>query len=71
MKDNKTTEQNKNMSETEIKVGMKVECGDGEDHDTGIVDSVDSVDGAVAVIRWDSGVVTPAPIEMLRQLPSK
>lgn len=35
--------------------GVKIEAGTGEDHDTGVIDSID---GTTAVVRWDSLVVT-------------
>lgn len=49
---------------TGISVGMRVEGGEGEDHDTGIVDSID---GETAIVRWDSHVVTPCPVKLLRR----
>lgn len=51
------------MKTNEIKIGMRVECGEDDDHDTGVVDSVN---GASAIVRWESGVTTPAPIILLR-----
>lgn len=53
------------MNTNEIEVGMKVEAGEGEDHDTG---RVESIDNDMAFIAWDSGVKTPCPIGDLRAL---
>lgn len=43
----------------EIKVGMRVEVGEGEDHDTG---RVVEINGAMAMVAWDSGVRTSCPV---------
>jgi hypothetical protein len=45
--------------------GARVEGGQGDDHDTGVVDRVD---GDMATVRWDSGVVTQCPVEYLRRV---
>ena len=45
-------------------VGDRVEAGKGEDHDTGRVERIDSIDAAV--VARDSGVKTPADIRALR-----
>lgn len=37
----------------------KVQGGEGADHDTGYIHSID---GEMAVVGWDSGVKTPCPI---------
>lgn len=47
----------------DIRVGSRVEAGEGEDHDTGVVQSVD---GDVAMVAWDSGVVTPCDVASLQ-----
>jgi hypothetical protein len=52
-------------SDPVISVGSRVEAGDGEDHDTG---TVDSIKGNTATVRWDSHVVTTSPIANLRLL---
>ena len=48
-----------------IKVGDRVQCGDGEDKDTG---TVDSIVGDMAIVRWDSHVVTRCPVELLEAI---
>ena len=48
-----------------IKEGARVEAGEGEDHDTG---RVVSVDGDMAIVAWDSGVKTPCPVEDLWEI---
>lgn len=45
--------------------GDRVEAGEGKDHDTGIIDTID---GDVAVVGWDSGVKTRHPLADLRRL---
>ena len=40
--------------------GNRVSAGYGEDNDTG---TVDSIEGDVAVVRWDSLVVTPLQLD--------
>ncbi len=49
-----------------IKPGTRVIGGRGEDRDTGTVDRIDS---RTAIVRWDSGVVTPCPTRLLRRVP--
>lgn len=39
--------------------GDRVEAGEGEDRDTG---RIESLDGAMAYVSWDSGVKTPCPV---------
>lgn len=39
---------------------VKIVAGDGEDRDTGYVDSID---GTTAIVRWDQGIVTPCDTE--------
>jgi hypothetical protein len=51
--------------ETEIAPKMRVAAGHGEDRDTG---TVYSIDGRMAQVSWDSGVVTPCPIEDLEAI---
>jgi hypothetical protein len=53
------------MKTNEIKAEMRVAAGQGEDRDTGTVDSI--ADG-MAVVRWDSGVVTPCPVDDLEAI---
>jgi hypothetical protein len=53
------------MKTNEIKLEMRVEAGYGDDHDTG---TVDEIRGETAIVRWDSGVVTPCPIEDLETI---
>lgn len=43
-------------------IGTRVEAGEGEDHDTGVVHAVD---GDHAFVGWTSGVSTWTPIEDL------
>jgi hypothetical protein len=43
---------------------LKVEAGEGDDHDAGYIISID---GAMATVAWDSGVRTPCPIADLAQ----
>jgi hypothetical protein len=52
-----------------LKIGSRVQSGEGEDHDTG---RIDDIDGDTATVSWDSLVVTPCPLELLRpaSLPS-
>lgn len=40
--------------------GHRVAAGEGQDYDTG---TIDSVAGRVAIVRWDSGVSTPLPLD--------
>jgi hypothetical protein len=42
---------------------LRVQGGEGEDHDTGYI--ID-VEGDMATVAWDSGVRTPCPISDLR-----
>lgn len=51
----------------EIAVGDRVEGGEPgtADYDTGRVDEITEM---VATVAWDSGIVTPAPIYMLRKI---
>jgi hypothetical protein len=51
-----------------IKIGMRVESGNGEDYDSGTVDVINLQTG-MATVRWDSLVVTAAPISNLREAP--
>ena len=53
------------MKTNEIKTEMRVTAGTDEDRDTG---TVDEIRGETAIVRWDSGVVTPCPIEDLRAI---
>lgn len=48
----------------ELKVGDRVQGGKGDDYDTGIINSIE--DG-MAVVAWDSHVVTPCPVELLKK----
>jgi hypothetical protein len=48
-----------------LRVGDAVEGGHGEDYDTG---RIESIEGDTAIVAWDSGVKTPAGVEMLRRL---
>ena len=50
-----------------IKEDARVEAGEGEDHDTGRVVSVDG-HIAIAIVAWDSGVKTPCQVEDLRKI---
>ena len=49
----------------QIKVGDRVEGGKGDDHDTGRVVSIDKK-ARVAIVAWDSLVMTPAPLDILK-----
>jgi len=49
---------------TQIEIGMRVQAGEGEDRDTGRVDEIDA-DKGMAIVSWDSLVVTPCPISDL------
>lgn len=51
------------MKTTKCKIGMRVQAGQGEDHDTG---RVDKIDGNMATVTWDSLVVTTCPVATLR-----
>ena len=62
-----------------IGIGSRVEAGKADDHDTGTVDSIERVPVAhspavaaawrlIATVRWDSGVSTAQPIELLSPL---
>lgn len=51
------------MAQRKIRVGDRVEAGKGEDHDTG---RVVEIGGDMAVVSWDSGVRTPAPLSLLK-----
>ena len=55
----------KQVAQYEIEVGDRVEAGEGDDHDTG---RVESIDGDTAFVSWDSGVKTPAAVSALRPL---
>lgn len=46
----------------DIMIGMRVEAGTGEDHDTGRVDKIE--DGK-ATVSWDSLIVTTVPVSFL------
>ena len=46
-------------------IGARVESGEGDDHDTG---RVESIDGDTAFVSWDGGVKTPAAVSALRPL---
>lgn len=48
-----------------IKIGMRVQSGEGEDRDTGRVDAIDAKT-QMATVSWDSLVVSTAPIALLR-----
>lgn len=48
-----------------IKIGDRVTAGEGEDRDTG---SVQSVEGDMATVSWDSGVATPCPVADLDEM---
>jgi hypothetical protein len=48
-----------------IKVGDRVEGGEGEDHDTG---RVERIDDGMAFVSWDSGVKTPCPVADLQKV---
>lgn len=50
-------------AERGLDVGDRVEAGEGEDHDTGVVAAVD---GSMARVAWDSGVETWGPLADLR-----
>lgn len=41
--------------------GHRVAAGEGEDRDTG---TIDAITGDKATVRWDSGVVTPLPLNI-------
>lgn len=47
-------------NEAKIQVGDLVEAGHGDDHDTGIVERIDS--DTMCFVAWESGVKTPAVI---------
>ena len=53
------------MEATDFKVGDRVEGGKGEDYDTG---RIESIEGAVVIVAWDSGVKTPASLSSLRKI---
>lgn len=53
------------METTQIEIGMQVEAGEGEDHDTG---RVLEVDGDRALIAWGTQVRTWTPIADLQPL---
>lgn len=40
----------------------RVQAGQGEDHDIG---RIHKIDGDMAIVGWNSGVVTPCPISDL------
>lgn len=40
-------------------IGDRIEAGEGDDHDTG---RIESIDGSMAFVAWDSGVKTAAPL---------
>jgi hypothetical protein len=63
----KQIEQPSDLAAVEVafSVGDRVEAGEGEDHDTG---RVESIEGNAACVAWDSGVKTPANLSALRQL---
>jgi hypothetical protein len=46
-----------------METATKVEAGQGEDHDIGIIHSVD---GEMAIVGWQSGINTPCPIADLK-----
>lgn len=48
-----------------LEPGDRVCAGEADDYDTG---TIDSVDGDIAIVRWDSGVTTPCPFERLFSL---
>ena len=45
-------------------IGSRVVAGEGEDKDTGRV--IDVLSDNMVEVAWDSGVRTPAPIDILR-----
>jgi hypothetical protein len=49
-----------------IEVGSRVEAGDGEDYDTGVVLSFSGPIGRTAHVAWDSGVRTAIHVSELR-----
>lgn len=49
----------RNMNSTEIEIGMRVEAGKGDDHDTG---KVMEIEGDQALVAWQTQVRTWAPI---------
>jgi hypothetical protein len=51
-----------------LKVGDRVEAGKGEDHDMGRIVSIDPKTH-VAIVAWDTLVMTPAPLDILRLVP--
>ena len=52
----------KPMTDRKIRIGTRVEGGEGEDHDTGrVIGYIDPPQGECDVmVAWDSGVRTPA-----------
>lgn len=44
----------------------RVEAGEGEDHDIGTIDTM--ITNTQALVRWDSGITTPAPLANLRRI---
>ncbi len=49
----------RNAAITAMENATKVQAGQGEDHDIGIIHSID---GDMAIVGWQSGVNTPCPI---------
>lgn len=49
----------RNAAITAMENATKVQAGQGEDHDIGIIHSID---GEMAVVGWQSGVNTPCLI---------
>lgn len=45
-----------------LKVGDRVEAGEGDDYDTG---RIGAIDGDMATVQWDSHVVTQSPLSTL------
>ena len=45
--------------------GMRVEAGEGSDHDTG---RIIRVDGDMAMVAWDSEQTTPCPVADLSEI---
>lgn len=53
----------KQQAQEAMQKRTKVEAGEGKDHDTGYIRSIN---GEMAVVGWDSGVATPCPIADLQ-----
>ena len=57
------SEMTKQEAQKAIENSTKVEAGEGDDHDVGVILSVD---GNMAIVGWQSGVSTPCPIDDLK-----